>query len=48
MGRRDSRPDFLVGVFIWRFSRTNGLKMLRAMNVPKEAMEHEWGRRRDQ
>jgi len=31
----------LAAVFIWRFLRTNGLKMLRMMNVPKEAMAHE-------
>jgi len=31
----------LAAVFVWRFLRTNGLKMLRMMNVPKEAIAHE-------
>ena len=31
----------LAAVLVWRFLRTNGLKMLRTMHTPKEAMAHE-------
>ena len=31
----------LAALLVWRFLRTNGLKMLRMMNTPQEAMAHE-------
>lgn len=31
----------LAAFFVWRFVRTGGIRMLKMMNVPKEAMAHE-------